>query len=206
MNLIGQKFNRLLVIGDAERYISPSGHRMKQWLCRCDCGKEIAVTTNHLRSGHTKSCGCYAKEVSIQNGLKKKHGLTKTRIHRIWTQMKTRCFNPKDEHYKDYGGRGITICDEWLNNLQAFHDWAIANGYSDELTIDRIDVNGNYEPSNCRWITTKEQNFNKRNTVFVTYKGETKTLAEWSSETGINYQTLFYRYKAGKTPDEILKK
>lgn len=165
MDLIGQKFNRLLVIGDAERYISPSGHRMKRWLCVCDCGNKISVTTNHLKSGHTKSCGCYAKEVSIQNGLKTKHGLTNTRIHRIWTQMKTRCFNPNDEHYKDYGARGITICDEWLNNLQAFHDWAVSHGYEDHLTIDRIDVNGNYEPGNCRWITISEQAKNTRKAV-----------------------------------------
>lgn len=206
MDLIGQKFNRLLVIGNAERYISPSGHRMKRWLCRCDCGKKIAVTTNHLISGHTKSCGCYAKEVSIQNGLKKKHGLTKTRIHRICTQMKTRCFNPKDEHYKDYGGRGITICDGWKDNFQAFYDWALSNGYEEHLTIDRIDVNGNYEPSNCRWATQKEQSNNKRTTPFITFNGVTKTLLEWSDITGIKYQTLFYRYKAGKTPVEILKK
>ena len=205
MNLIGQKFDRLLVIGKAAKYISPSGHKQNQWLCKCECGKEVAVTTAHLKSGHTKSCGCIQREKARINGLKKKHGLTKTRIHRIWTQMKTRCFNTNDEHYKDYGGRGITVCEEWMNSLLAFYDWAMSNGYKEGLTIDRIDVNGNYEPSNCRWATMKEQSKNKRNTVFVTLDGITKTLLEWSEITGIKYQTLFSRYKAGKTPAEILK-
>lgn len=179
---------------------------MKQWLCECDCGNQIVVTTTHLKSGHTKSCGCYAKEVSVRNGLKKKHGMTKTRIHRIWSQIKTRCFNSKDEHFKDYGGRGITICDEWKNSFESFYEWSMANGYEDNLTIDRIDVNGNYCPENCRWATMKEQNDNKRNTVLLTFEGETRTLGEWSEITGIKYVTLFWRYKAGKTPSEILSK
>lgn len=179
---------------------------MKQWLCECDCGNQIVVTTTHLKSGHTKSCGCYAKEVSVRNGLKKKHGMTKTRIHRIWSQIKTRCFNSKDEHFKDYGGRGITICDEWKNSFESFYEWSMANGYEDNLTIDRIDVNGNYCPENCRWATMKEQNDNKRNTVLLTFEGETRTLGEWSEITGIKYITLFWRYKAGKTPSEILSK
>lgn len=206
MNLIGQKFNRLLVIDKAEKYISPSGNKMNQWLCRCDCGNKIVVTTGHLKSGHTKSCGCLQKEVSIQNGLKKKHGLKDSRVYRIWSCMKTRCFNTKDEHYKNYGARGITVCDEWKEDFQAFYDWSMANGYEEGLTIDRINPDGNYEPSNCRWATKKEQTKNRRNSIFVTHNGETKTLAEWSAETGIYYQTLVYRYKAGKTPAEILKK
>lgn len=138
--------------------------------------------------------------------FEKKHGLIHHRLYRIWGCMKTRCLNKNDEHFPLYGGRGITICDEWKHDFQAFYDWAMANGYQDNLTIDRIDVNGNYEPSNCRWLTRQEQNFNKRNTIFVTLNGETKSLAEWAAETGIYYQTLVYRYKAGKSPAEILKK
>lgn len=119
--------------------------------------------------------------------------------------MKTRCSNPKYEHFASYGGRGIKVCDEWRNDFQSFHDWAMSNGYKEGLTIDRIDVNGNYEPSNCRWASAKEQSKNKRNTLFVTHKGITKTLIEWAEITGIKYQTLVCRYKSGKTPEEILK-
>lgn len=206
-----QKFNRLTVMKKAESYILPSGGKVGQWLCRCDCGNMVIVKTSHLFSGHTKSCGCYAKEVQIANGKKEKHGLTYSengkvaRIYRIWSQIKTRCFNSNDGHFANYGGRGITICKEWLTDFKAFYDWSMANGYSDELTIDRINVDGNYEPSNCRWATNAEQNRNKRNTVLVTYEGVSKTLHEWSKITGIGYQTLYYRYKTGKAPEEILR-
>ena len=206
IDLTGQKYNRLTVIERASDYIFKNGTRNTRWKCKCDCGNEVIVSTSHLRSGHTKSCGCYAKEVSIQNGLKKKHGLKDSRVYRIWSCMKTRCYNKKDEHFKDYGERGIVVCDEWKDDFQAFYDWSMSHGYADNLTIDRIDVNGNYEPSNCRWVTQKEQSNNKRTTPFVTFNGVTKTLFEWSEITGIKYQTLFYRYKVGKTPAEILKK
>lgn len=119
--------------------------------------------------------------------------------------MKTRCFNSKDDHFKDYGGRGISVCDEWKNDFKTFHDWALEKGYSDDLSIDRIDSNGNYEPSNCRWATSYEQTNNRRTTVILELDGERHTLSEWSKIKGIGYQTLFARYKSGKTPDEILK-
>lgn len=211
MNLIGHKYNRLSVTGQAENYVSPTGGKMHRWVCKCDCGNEVTVTTSHLRSGHTKSCGCLAREKQSENGKKKKHGLTYdadgkcTRIYRIWSQMKTRCFNSKDDHFKDYGGRGISVCDEWKNDFKTFHDWALEKGYSDDLSIDRIDSNGNYEPSNCRWATSYEQTNNRRTTVILELDGERHTLSEWSKIKGIGYQTLFARYKSGKTPDEILK-
>ena len=204
--MIGQKFNRLTVVCRADNYITPSGAKERRWLCECDCGNTTVVTTAHLKSGHTKSCGCFAMEMRIQNGLREKHGLTRTRIHGIWTQMKTRCYNPNDEHFPNYGGRGITVCAEWLNDVKAFHEWAMANGYADYLTIDRIDTNGNYCPENCRWASKKEQTRNRRNTRFLTFNDETKTLKEWSEITGIKYQTLFCRYKAGKSPEEILRR
>lgn len=212
IDLVGQKYNRLMVIERASDHIFPSGNKNICWKCKCECGNEVVVTASHLRSGHTKSCGCYSREMSKCKEVKhRKHGLTfevgrkPTRLYRIWSQMKTRCFNLNDEHFKDYGGRGITVCDEWKDDFQAFHDWAVANGYADGLTIDRINVNGNYEPSNCRWATAKEQNSNRRNTPVVTFEGITKTLLEWSEITGVGYQTLYYRYRAGKTPSEILK-
>lgn len=210
-DLTGDVFGRLTVIGEVEPYISPKGNKSRRWLCKCECGNLTTVTMQHLKTGHTQSCGCYSQENRIRSGKLTKHGLTYkggkvTRIYRIWSQIKTRCYNPHDEHYKDYGERGICVCDEWREDFESFHHWAVNNGYSNGLTIDRIDVNGNYEPSNCRWATSKEQSANKRNTVLVTYNGETKTLKEWSEITGINYQTLFWRYKNGRPLEEIFKK
>ena len=135
-----------------------------------------------------------------------KHGLSKTRIHRIWHSMYCRCYYPTTNGYERYGGRGIKICDEWINNPQSFYNWAINNGYKEGLTIDRIDVNGNYEPSNCRWVTKEVQDNNRRNNRKITYKGETKTLTQWCKEYNINIVTLSDRLKSGLSFEEALKK
>lgn len=125
------------------------------------------------------------------------HGLKHSRLYNTWCRMKMKCYNKNDSHYPYYGGRGITVCDEWLNNVMTFHDWAINNGYRDDLSIDRIDVNGNYEPNNCRWVDQKAQVRNRRNTIQITYKGETKPLAEWCELLNLNYGTLKRRYYKG---------
>lgn len=132
------------------------------------------------------------------------HGLCDTRIYRIWKNMKQRCYNPKNPRYNFYGKIGVKVCDEWKNNFISFYKWSIENGYQDNLTIDRIDVNGNYEPSNCRWITNKEQQFNKHVNHFITYNGETKTLTEWGMELGIDPNTLGTRLSRGWSIEKTL--
>lgn len=132
------------------------------------------------------------------------HGKRKTRLYRIWTNMKTRCINPNDPHFERYGRRGITVCDEWKNDFKAFYDWSMSNGYADDLTIDRIDNNGNYEPSNCRWVTVKEQNQNKRNVILITYDGETHTVTEWARKLNLGHDTIRQRYHKGWTPEQCL--
>ena len=175
------------------------------WLCKCDCGNEVRTSTTHLRKGHVKSCGCYSHDLtSKRNKDNARHGVSRTRLYREWAMMKQRCYKKEHKSYADYGGRGIKICDEWLVS-DNFFEWAISNGYADNLTIDRIDVNGNYEPSNCRWVTMKEQIRNRRNTVIVDYNGEKITLSELAENTGIPYHTIHWRYKIGKTIDEIIK-
>lgn len=189
-NLAGKKFGRLTVIEKSEK-------RKNKiiWICKCDCGEIVSVPGESLKSGNTKSCGCYKSYVIANRN--RTHNKTSTRIYTIWRAAKQRCYYEKDKRYRDYGGRGITICDEWLHNFQAFYDWAMANGYRDDLTIERKDVNGNYEPGNCEWITRERQANNKRNSRVIEYDGEQHTLSEWSRITGINHKTILYRYNHG---------
>lgn len=130
--------------------------------------------------------------------------LSRTRLYRIFDHMKQRCYNKHNTRYKDYGGRGIEVCNEWCNNFQVFSDWSMSNGYKEDLTIDRIDVNGNYEPSNCRWVDNVTQQNNKRNSVYLTYNGKSQTMAQWSRELGINRHTLNKRHQRGYTDTECL--
>jgi len=132
-----------------------------------------------------------------------KHGLRHTRLYNIWTHMKDRCYNSNYFQYYLYGGRGIKICKEWQNDFMGFYNWAIKNGYDDKLTLDRINVNGNYQPNNCRWITRAEQTRNQRNNINITYMGETHCLSEWSRIKSIPIPKLYWRYKHWKNLDEI---
>lgn len=176
IDITGQKFGRLTAIEHAGR----NKNRNTLWLCKCECGNECKVEAYRLRNGHTKSCGC----------ITKKHGFFGTRIYKIWDSMKQRCFNPNNNAYNNYGGRGITVCNDWKNDFMSFYEWSINNGYSDNLTIDRINVNGNYEPSNCRWSDDIVQHNNTRKNPRIEYNGEIHTIPEWSRIIGLNVNTI----------------
>lgn len=202
-DLIGKKFNRLTVIKLAykkkifKKDGSSNGYH-KYWLCKCDCGNSTIVCGIKLKNGKTKSCGCYHSEIVRSIGINsKKHGKSNIRLYKIYMKMKGRCYNKTKDNYKYYGGRGIIICQEWLDDFMNFYNWAITNGYKEDLTIDRINVDGNYEPSNCRWVDMNTQCNNKTTTKYITYLNETHSISEWSNIIGINRTTISYRLKSG---------
>ena len=188
IDLTGQTFGWLTVIERAHNR-GPT----TCWDCRCRCGQFVTARYPNLRSGRSRSCGCLMKEVS-KNTLTT-HGLSQElpRLYRIWKNMRTRCFNPRTTCYVRYGGRGVTVCEDW-HGYAAFHEWATTNGYREDLSIDRINNDGNYEPNNCRWATPKDQARNTSRKRLITHGGETKSLAEWSSKTGIHRRTLSSRF------------
>ena len=195
-NIVGKKFGRLTVLNNHK-----SENGMILWECECDCDKHthIWVDKGRLNSGNTQSCGCIRCEKLIQwnkdylenyipHSVKEEY----PRLYNTYIGMKMRCLNPNNTHYNSYGGRGITICDEWLNSFNSFKEWAFENGYEENLTIDRINVNGNYEPNNCRWTDMKIQANNKTNNKYLEYQGRVQTLSQWCEELGLDY----YRTKA----------
>lgn len=199
-DLTGMRFGRLVVISRAEDYITPgNGRHRPQWYCQCDCGTKTVVRSTCLKSGVTKSCGCLNREIVGNNS--RKHGGFGTRLYSVWDSMRERCNTPTDTAYANYGGRGITVCDEW-SDFTKFKEWALGAGYDEnaprgQCTLDRIDVNKGYSPDNCRFVSMAEQARNKRRTPYYEFNGETKTLKEWAELTGIKYEALFARYKRG---------
>lgn len=179
-NEIGKKYGKLTIIEIIENYGVKSIVK-----CICDCGNTTQAKLNYIRYGQGTHCGC----IRNKNAYKIK---SNTRIYHIWHNMIARCNSKNRKDYKYYGGKGIQVCKEW-GNFDNFVEWAYNNGYNDNLTIDRVDVTKNYCPNNCRWITNKEQSLNKSNTKYITYKGKTKSLKEWSEHLNIPYKKLQYR-------------
>lgn len=193
--LIGEKFGRLTVVDEVGK--NKWGDRT--WKCRCDCGNTLVVSGGHLKSGHTKSCGCLARELRVEKATV--HGITsggkRPRTMNVWRGMKARCFNPKAVSYPNYGARGITVCDEWLS-FENFHNWAMANGYADDLQLDRIDNDGNYCPENCRWVTRSMNQRNTSRTHLMTINGKTQCASDWIKELGISKSTFYEALKKGE--------
>lgn len=189
-DLTGKRFGRLTVLGIAYK----TKHSDVYWRCKCDCGTIKNVLVSNLNSGNVKSCGCYMKDrIKETNST---HGCTKKRIYKIYRGILNRCKTTRQKDYKNYKGKGIEVCEEWANKESGFlnfYEWSMSNGYSDDLTIDRINSNGNYEPSNCRWATMLVQLNNTNRNHYITYKGETKTMAQWARHFGMNYGTLSMR-------------
>lgn len=183
---VGERFGRLVAL--------QGGREGNQYwyICQCDCGNIVKVNASNLVGGTTKSCGCLRKELMREKLLI--HGESGTRLYHIWKAMRKRCSNPNPQDAYLYADRGITVCQEW-EDFNAFAKWAKSNGYSEELTIDRVDPNGNYSPDNCRWATWQEQANNKRGTVYVTIGDQTKTLVEWCKEKNVLYSTALHRLR-----------
>ena len=191
-DLSGSRFGHLTVIKLYE-----IKNKRSFWLCQCDCGNEKIVRSDALISFKTVSCGCLKKKQDIINlHIKNRHGFTYHPVYHIWTGMMNRCYSKCNSFYKDYGGRGITVCEEW-HDVKNFCEWAEKTGYRKPLTIERINVNGNYEPSNCTWITQAEQGLNKRNTVRIIYNGEIRPLRSVARELGLPEKRVMSRWKIG---------
>jgi hypothetical protein len=197
-DLMGRRFGRLTVIGEAETATGGNS----RWVCRCDCGNESVVLACNLKSGHTTSCGCYSEErhsIVQSNG-----GVWPERLYHIWYYMLSRCNDSSSKDYPNYGGRGIAVCKEWESDFYVFAKWALSNGYQDTLTIDRRNNEGSYCPENCRWATVKEQSNNKRNNRILEHNGKKMTVSQWAREIGCKPYVVFSRLRCGWPVDRAL--
>ena len=204
IDLTGQQFGRLTVIREQKK--RQNNHII--WLCQCQCGKKKFIRGGDLRSSRTRSCGCYKNERASQAAIKTHTthgdaGKNIARLYNIWQGMKKRCSRKNNKDYGNYGGRGIKVCKQW-QDYRAFRKWALANGYKEELTIDRINNDGNYTPKNCRWVTNKENARNTSMTRWITIKAETKPLVEWCELFGISYTVAHGRLARGWESEDAL--
>ncbi len=210
IDLTGHRYGRFTVVELVEPHITPKGKIRTQWKCLCDCGAERIVATCNLRNGTSRSCGCLSRELARKRLTK--HGLAGTKIYYVWQKMCQGCFSPNSREYKYYGARGITVCDEWCNNFQAFYDWAIESGYKEEIspnginkwTIERIDNDGNFEPDNCCWATMEAQANNKQTNHLVTFQGKTQTISRIAKQQNINPQLIYDRLKKDWEPEKAI--
>ena len=203
----GQRFGKLVIIKLDHTVLTKQGRHRYYYLCKCDCGNTHTAEKSHLKGHRIISCGCWQKSDEYKQTVKgqnSKHGMKGTRLYYLWSAMKERCNTPSCSPYKRYGGRGITYCEEW-EKFEPFMEWALNNGYNDNLSIDRIDPDGNYEPSNCRWVSWKVQGNNRSNNRVLTYKGESHTISEWAQITGIKSSTIQARLRRGCTIEEVLE-
>lgn len=202
-DLAGRRFGRVV----AMQYKGRAKGYQSLWSARCDCGSEFITTAGRLKSGHTQSCGCLQKERTSEtktiHGFYRDASGKRSRLNRVWSAMKERCQNPNNKSFSNYGGRGITVCDEW-QTFEPFHTWAMAAGYREGLTIDRIDNDKSYSPDNCRWTTTTIQSRNKRSNVILTFNGQTKILADWALKLGMDRGAIELRLKRGWTVEKAL--
>lgn len=199
IDLTGQRFGRWVVLERA----SNASNGTARWVCQCDCGVKRIVIGHDLRNGSSQSCGCLQREIAAASS--KKFASRDMRLYRIWCAMRKRCSNPAHPFYHIYGGRGIQVCAEWETDFGAFQSWAMDHGYSPELTIDRIDNAAGYSPQNCRWVNVAIQANNHRNNKIITYRGESRTIAQWAKITKMSYGTLLSRYNAGWSAEDILE-
>lgn len=190
-DLTGKVFGEWTVI----KFSHLNKNRLPYWNCKCKCGTIRSVNHYSLINWKSLSCGCTSRERASEKIIT--HGYSKTRIYKIWKGMKKRCNNQNSSVYKFYGGRGISVCNEWMQSFELFYAWSIANGYKENLSIDRIDVNGNYCPDNCRWVDVETQHTNTRRNHMITIDGKTKILRDWSIESGVPASTIIRRLKDG---------
>lgn len=198
-NIIGKRFNRLKVI----QFIKSKPKN--KWLCQCDCGNTAISTGYKLKSGHTKSCGCIRTEKFKSRVTK--HGISAShpKIYHAYMDMMARCYNPDLKNFHRYGGRGIMVCEEWKTNLESFLNWSLQNGFEENLSLDRIQNDGNYEPNNCRWIPQLKQAQNRSTTVFIEHNGIKESMAATGRRYGITPQAIKFRLAKGWSVKDALE-
>ncbi len=205
VDIAGQKFGRLTAISlNKDR---SALKRRSYYNCVCDCGNVRVVDANSLRLGKSKSCGCLKNELSSirSKDTAAKHRMSNTRLYRCWIDMRRRCNKVDYENYAGYGGRGITVCEEWDKDFVPFYEWAMSNGYQDNFTLDRINNEKGYSPDNCRWASRVVQQNNRRNTVFITIGDTSHTVTDWAKISGLRRETIYHRYFLGVRGEELLK-